>query len=417
MQSVSHMGDGTTTEFEFNFPYYENSNILVDKNGAAATGYNIEGISGGLDADIPYTGGKVVFEIAPTDMDCITISRHLPLVRTVDYQPTEKIEPTILNQDMNYLMELLKDQSTELVHLSTQYAEIADKESTATLLARIAVIDGKITAVNQNITDFYTALANGRIMSRDDFYSYTTNCLTKIPQDIKLELNNGTLTLKAGSKIYKPNGVGNFDVITTTVDRTATQTNNGITLLMYNEAGYLNFANPMGCVSGDTDSLAGQAWHNWYDTTNNQIKGYGSDPDTVYHTYSFPLAVITTSNGAISSIDQIFNGFGYIGSSIFALPGVSGLVPNGRNADGTLNNTTVSITSVQVQTLSGTYSDKDLRMSDNGIATSGTSTVNYSASENKNYMAGAVISALTYGKISVSSDAITSITFKNVLVC
>lgn len=33
-----------------------------------------------------------------------------------------------------------------------------------------------------------------------------TNCITEIPQDIKLELNNGTLTLKAGSKVYVPNG-------------------------------------------------------------------------------------------------------------------------------------------------------------------------------------------------------------------
>lgn len=32
---------------------------------------------------------------------------------------------------------------------------------------------------------------------------YTTN---RIPQDIKLELNNGTLTLKAGSRVYVPNG-------------------------------------------------------------------------------------------------------------------------------------------------------------------------------------------------------------------
>ena len=33
-----------------------------------------------------------------------------------------------------------------------------------------------------------------------------TNCITEIPQDIKLELNNGVLTLKAGSKVYVPNG-------------------------------------------------------------------------------------------------------------------------------------------------------------------------------------------------------------------
>ena len=33
-----------------------------------------------------------------------------------------------------------------------------------------------------------------------------TNCITEIPQDIKLELVDGTLILKAGSKVYVPNG-------------------------------------------------------------------------------------------------------------------------------------------------------------------------------------------------------------------
>jgi hypothetical protein len=45
-----------------------------------------------------------------------------------------------------------------------------------------------------------------------------TNCITSIPQDIKLELNNGTLTLKAGSKVYMPNGAGVFNIITMNVD-------------------------------------------------------------------------------------------------------------------------------------------------------------------------------------------------------
>jgi hypothetical protein len=45
-----------------------------------------------------------------------------------------------------------------------------------------------------------------------------TNCITEIPQDIKLELNNGTLTLKAGSKVYVPNGAGVFDVVTVPSD-------------------------------------------------------------------------------------------------------------------------------------------------------------------------------------------------------
>ncbi len=146
------MGDGSTTEFTFNFPYFENTNIIVTKNNAAATGYSIVGTSAAPDADIPYTGGKVVFETAPSAIDCITIARQLPLSRIVDYQPTAKIEPTTLNQDVNYLMEVIKDRKDEIDTLCTQYSDIADKESTTTLLARIAAIHDEIVAVSAQIT-------------------------------------------------------------------------------------------------------------------------------------------------------------------------------------------------------------------------------------------------------------------------
>ena len=145
------MGNGETTEFAFNFPYFENSNIIVTKNNVAATGYEIIGNPGGLDADIPYIGGRVVFEIAPTALDNITIARQLPLSRVTDYQPLEKISPTTLNQDMNYMMEILKDLQDEFETLQTQYSEIANKESTAVLLAKMQEIHNEITAVSAQI--------------------------------------------------------------------------------------------------------------------------------------------------------------------------------------------------------------------------------------------------------------------------
>lgn len=154
MSKVSYMGNGTTTEFTFNFPYFENSNIVVTKNGAAATGYSIVGNSEGADANIPFAGGKVVFAAAPSSLDSITITRQLPLSRITDYQPTARIEPTILNQDLNYLMEVIKDRKDELEALRLQYADIADKESTDILLARMTAIHNEIAAISQQMTDF-----------------------------------------------------------------------------------------------------------------------------------------------------------------------------------------------------------------------------------------------------------------------
>lgn len=139
------MGDGSTTEFNFNFPYFENTNVVVEKNNAAATNYSIVGTPGGLDADIPYTGGKVVFETAPTAFDSVTISRSLPLSRIVDYQPLAKIDPTTLNQDLNYLLELLKDQQDELDDFRTRYADLVNQDTVQNLLSRLNTVGQQIT--------------------------------------------------------------------------------------------------------------------------------------------------------------------------------------------------------------------------------------------------------------------------------
>ena len=317
MQSVSYMGNGSLTEFTFNFPYYDNSNIIVTVNGASATGYNIIGTSGGLDADIPYTGGKVVFDTAPSALDNITIARQLPLSRNVDYQPLAKIDPTTLNQDMNYIMEVLKDQATEFSNLRSQYSDIANQDSTATLLARITEISNEIATANQTITDFNTTITNMRIMSRDDFYSYITNCIVELPQNIAMTLSDGTLTLKAGSKCYLKTDTTTPSV-TIADDLTATQTTDGTYFAIY-----------------DGSTLT---------TVLTTAYDYSTLPDT----YSLPFGVITVSSGAISAINNIFNGFGYIGSQVFTLPGVKGLYPNGRNTDGTMKNGTINCTSVQM---------------------------------------------------------------------
>ena len=74
-----------------------------------------------------------------------------------------------------------------------------------------------------NLTSSTPADAIGKEVTSADFFqsnllNYTTNRILEIPQDIKLELNNGTLTLKAGSKVYVPNGPGVFDAVTVAND-------------------------------------------------------------------------------------------------------------------------------------------------------------------------------------------------------
>lgn len=187
-------------------------------------------------------------------------------------------------------------------------------------------------------------------------YTNITNCITEIPQDIKLELNNGTLTLKAGSKVYVPNGAGVFEVKTAQQDFTMRRISNAKELVFVRWSGdnitvldaWTN------CYSG-TSAPSGQTFMAWYDTLNNIVKGTVNGGSTWTETLSFSIAIINEDSNQITSIDQVFNGFGYIGSTVFALPGVKGLIPNGRKTDGSLKNEEFEITSVNTYTSPTNY--------------------------------------------------------------
>lgn len=182
--------------------------------------------------------------------------------------------------------------------------------------------------------------------------NHISNCITEIPQDIKLELNNGKLTLKAGSKVYVPNGSGTFNAVTIAQDisRSAfgTDTGNNRYIFPVYSNGVItgmSWGSLTNVSSGITPPTSGT----FYNTSTNYINNYSGG--SVVDQRGFPIGMITLSSGTPTSIDQVFNGFGFIGSTIFALPGVKGLIPNGRNDDGTLKNIEVSVPSVKLLTL------------------------------------------------------------------
>ena len=172
-----------------------------------------------------------------------------------------------------------------------------------------------------------------------------TNCLLEVPQNIKLELNNGTLTLKAGSIVTVPNGfeadgtTPKFDYVTVESDvlfdfsgwGTTKRTLTFNTVLQKLEG----FERDTQTSSGSTVPAVNYGYMTWYDTANNLVK-YSSDSGATWSAGgSLPLAIFS---GGDSVLDQVFNGFGYIGSTVWVDKGVKCLIPNGRNEDGTLNN-------------------------------------------------------------------------------
>ena len=195
--------------------------------------------------------------------------------------------------------------------------------------------------IKDNADTVNTAIEAGveRLNSIDSLKNnQITNCLLEVPQNIKLELANGVLTLKAGSKVIVPNGAGVFEEVVTTQDKSITYTWNPVNgrqcMVFTNEIGDISnsyMRDISTCLSGPTTPTITN--YTWYDTGNNIVRTHLGTQQ------SLPIAIITQgSDGVTKSIDQVFNGFGYIGSTAWVDKGVKGLIPNGRNEDGTLRN-------------------------------------------------------------------------------
>ena len=200
--------------------------------------------------------------------------------------------------------------------------------------------------------------------------SQITNCITEIPQDIKLELKDGVLTLKAGSKVYVPNGfeadgtTPKFDEVVIESDYSQKSTYNASCLCFCNlEGGLANHGSNIS-FSGNTQPTSGQVWYN---TATNKILTSSDNGQTwIERRYTLPIASTTATTNGFTSIDQTFNGFGYIGSTVYVLPNVKGLIPNGRNEDRTLKSVEVTTTKVIINTIDVNWSSQDWFISSNG---------------------------------------------------
>lgn len=168
-------------------------------------------------------------------------------------------------------------------------------------------------------------------------YTNISNCLTEVPQ-ISWRMSGDNVIFAAGTKAYKPDGT----VITFASEQTADFSGE---LFSYPHYAYADDAGNVYTAQKATSSTSQPSSPDvddiWFDTANNVIKRY--DGEAWSGSYSFPLiymnGLFVTSTSVIA-----FGGSGFIGNTIFVLPGVKGLVPNGRKADGRLNNTAFTVT-------------------------------------------------------------------------
>lgn len=230
-----------------------------------------------------------------------------------------------------------------------------DKQDTLVSGTNIKTINGSSILGSGNVnveSGANTSLSNITMQGQNiaNWSTNVTNCITEIPQDIKLELNNGTLTLKSRSVITALDG----SQYQTTVDRTYTasgsETKTGLLFVEYGSGVIQGITSFSKISSGSSLPVSPNNYDVFYNTTDNRIYIYYSSGTWNAWSVALPIAICTQINGVITFIDQVFNGFGYIGSTVFVLPGVKGLISNGRNEDGTLKNIEFTINSVLTST-------------------------------------------------------------------
>ena len=184
-----------------------------------------------------------------------------------------------------------------------------------------------------------------------------TNCILDIPQDVKITLSadKKTAYVEAGSVMYYADGfeqdgtTKKFTKIILDTERvitTGTGTGYFPIVFRYNYGTGGTFLANVAfdyCVSGSTNPGNG---YEWYDTTNN-IEGYTLN-GAISDRSTFPIGMLYRDEDNNLTIAQVYNGFGYIGSTVYAVPGIKYLMPDGLQTGGQLKTTenTTSVLSV-----------------------------------------------------------------------
>ncbi|MDE6250951.1 MAG: hypothetical protein K2M34_04970 [Alphaproteobacteria bacterium] len=140
MKTITFIADGQTKIFHFTFPFFLKSDVIIEVDGQPATNYNLLCIKNGLNADVPFSGGAVQFTKPPKQPSVITIQRKLPIKRLVDYQITAPYSPITHNQDMNYIIEILKDMQDAVESALPMSPDAANKDAIDNISEQITQI-------------------------------------------------------------------------------------------------------------------------------------------------------------------------------------------------------------------------------------------------------------------------------------
>lgn len=148
MKQITYTADGATTAFNFNFPFFSANDIKVSLNGILKTASDFTLVSTAAPgyAEIPYSGGTITLATAPASGTTVKIWRDIQPARHTDFQPTAELQPHLLNQEFNKVIEELKQQNESISNVLS----LSNVPSLADLTA-------ELTAIRAALNTFLTA--------------------------------------------------------------------------------------------------------------------------------------------------------------------------------------------------------------------------------------------------------------------
>lgn len=475
------LADGVNKVFPFTFPVMDKADVKClyvlpsgEETDLLATEYEVKLTETGGEVTYPLTGDAlaegcklVIYRETPrttdynpqntTTFDAETISKEIERLTMENQEQDEKLsravstgmgseaDPKEYLNEINRLLSNASEMQDAAVETSEKTLAEAEKQKNAAAASAAAAaasaksaadtVNGfdahaadKTTAFNNNAASKQALVdasasaaaasaqeaANSAVAARPLSAKNITNCITAIPQDIKLKLVDGVMTLKAGSKVYKANG----ESITISGDLVVAQggTNTGAFAFYRSDNSTVYTVIASQTFSGTTAPANPVTTTTWLDTGAKDVKVY--DGTQWVGGVSLPLCIFDNQDGKVTAVTQVFNGMGYIGNSVYALPGVKGLVPNGFNADGSLNNAEFEVANVLISTNTGSTDKRNIVFNNGWMGHPRQSY--YNIEDNRNYRTnddetGIIITAtIIAAAVEYVKGRVTSLTPKTV---
>ena len=170
-----------------------------------------------------------------------------------------------------------------------------------------------------------------------DWDNRITKGILDTPQPTLFHFDNDThtLTIKAGTKVYYPDGKDGTNLqvreytIPSDITYTPSTTWGSVSFIVYNitqnTLENVAVSSTRTTSDGTTDISPCIA----YNSSDNYIKKTMDSGSTWTDQYSFPLMIVTFSSGNMQSISKVFQGATYIGKTTYFRAGYKVRIPNG----------------------------------------------------------------------------------------